>query len=91
MYFNRRKFKINIKKIFLNLLFFLIPLTVANTVEIPSKPSNQASVSLLTITYKDFSHSYFSKSSLRLYDKENDFDQVVDFADFKDFDDDFLA
>jgi len=91
MYFNRRKFKINIKKIFLNLLFFLIPLTVANTVEIPSKPSNQASVSLLTITYKDFSHSYFSKSCLRLYDKENDFDQVVDFADFKDFDDDFFG
>ena len=87
----RRKFHINIKKFFLILLFFLFPLTLASTLEFPERPSSQASISLLSINYNDLSHSFFSKSCLRLYDKGNDFDQVVDFAHFDDFDDELFG
>ena len=87
----RRKFHTNIKKIILIPVLFFFPLLFANTLEFPAPPSNQASISLLSISYNDLSHSFFSKSCLRLYDKGNDFDQVVDFAHFDDFDDELFG
>ncbi len=87
----RRKFHFNIKRFFLIPFFLFFTPNFANAVEFPEKPSKQASISLLSINYNDLSHSFFSKSCLRLYDKENDFDQVVDFAHFDDFDDELFG
>ena len=58
--------------------------------EFPEKLSENAVISLVNVGYDDFSRSFFSKSALRFYDAENNFDILLDFSHFDDFDDDFF-
>lgn len=87
MFLNRRKFTVNIKKIFLVQFLFLFPLFSLFPAEFPEKLSQNAKISILTVNYNDILHSLFSKSCLRFYDAENDFDQIIDFAHFENFND----
>ena len=59
--------------------------------DFPRKLSEQAKISVVSIDYSDISHSLFSKSCLRIYDKETGFDKIIDFASFENFDDDFFG
>lgn len=91
MYNNRRFFTSNIKKFFLAALFLIFPLINSLASKFPDKLSENASISILSINYNDLSHSLFSKSCLRIFDKETDFDQIIDFAFFDDFDDELFG
>ena len=77
-------------KTILCLLFLLIPLNFLSASAFPDEISNKSRISILSVNYTDFSHSLFSKNCLRIYDKENDFDQLIDFAQFDNFDDNFF-
>lgn len=70
--------------IFLNFFFSLY------AEDFPEKLSDKTSVFIVTVNFSDLSHSLFSKSCLRIYDKENRFDELIDFAYFHNFDDDFF-
>lgn len=87
MFFNKRKFPASIKKIFLIPLFFFFPLFFLFPSDFPEKLSKNAKISILSVNYNDILHSLFSKSCLRIYDAENDFDQIIDFAHFENFED----
>ena len=87
MFFNRRNFTVSTKKIFLIPLLFLFSLFSLFPAEFPEKISKNAKISILSVNYNDILHSLFSKSCLRIYDAENDFDQIIDFAYFENFDD----
>lgn len=91
MFFLRLKTKANIKKFFLVITFFLISLAASFSQEFPEKLSEKAKISLISVDYQDLSHSLFSKSCLRIYDKENQFDTLIDFAHFDDFEDTFFG
>ena len=56
----------------------------------PKKLSAGASISIVSITYPHFSRAPFSKSCLRFYDAENNFDQMIDYVYFDNFDDSFF-
>lgn len=90
MFFNRRSRSAHTKKFFLAPLFFLIPIFSLFSSEFPETLSRNAKISVLSVNYEDFSHSLFSKSCLRIFDTETNFDQIIDFAHFEDFDDDFF-
>ena len=81
------------KKLFLPFLIFMIALApvFAFAQEFPPQLSEKAKISILSINYNDLSHSLFSKSCIRIYDKENQFDKIIDFAHFDDFDDKFFG
>lgn len=79
------------KKIFAGFLFFFISLAFSHSYEFPSKLSDQAKISIFSIDYNDISHTLFSKSCLRIYDKQNQFDQIIDFAYFDDFNDKYFG
>lgn len=89
MFFGRKKVPAFSKIAFLFLTVFLRPV-VASAVEFPERLSDAASISVLFVDYSDFSHSLFSKSCLRIYDRESGFDQIVDFAHFENFDDELF-
>lgn len=91
MFFVKISALFNIKKILLITLLFLTFLAPSFSVDFPEKLSPKAKISLISIDYKDLSHSLFSKSCLRIYDKENQFDTLIDFAHFVDFDDTFFG
>lgn len=52
----------------------------------PEKLSKEALISIVNIDYNN-NKSIFSKSALRFYDRNTDFDEVVDFSYFEDFED----
>ena len=81
------------KKLFLPFLIFMIALAPVFTLtqEFPPQLSEKAKISILSINYNDLSHSLFSKSCIRIYDKENQFDKIIDFAHFDNFDDKFFG
>lgn len=81
----------NIKKLFLGVLFFLLFIGSSFSQEFPKHLSKNAKISILSINYSDLSHSFFSKTCMRIYDKENQFDKIIDFAHFEDFDDKFFG
>ena len=54
----------------------------------PETLSKEALISVVTIDYPKNSYkSLFSKAALRIYDKNSGFDELIDFAHFKNFDD----
>lgn len=54
----------------------------------PETLSKEALISVVTIDYSKNSYkSLFSKSALRIYDKNTGFDELIDFAHFNNFDD----
>lgn len=79
------------KKQFAIVSFFLTALFSVCASEFPEKLSEQAKISILSVDYSDISHSLFSKNCLRIYDKETQFDKIIDFAHFDNFDDDFFG
>ena len=90
MFFNRRKFSARTKKVVLVPLFFLLPIFSFFASEFPERLSDQAKISILSVNYNDISHSLFSKSCLRFFDAETNFDQIIDFACFENFEDEFF-
>ncbi|MBR1722963.1 MAG: DUF4105 domain-containing protein [Treponema sp.] len=56
----------------------------------PEKLSEKTKVSVISVNYQDYMHSFFSKNCLRIYDKESHFDKIIDFASFKNFNDTFF-
>ena len=91
MFFNRiKKFPADIKKILLISIIFPFPIFSLFSSSFPEQISKSAKISILSVNYNDISHSLFSKSCLRIYDSENDFDQIIDFAHFEDFEDDLF-
>lgn len=48
--------------------------------------SASSKISLVQVTYTEPARKYFSKLCLRIYDKENNFDKIIDFAYFDEFD-----
>ena len=70
-------------------LFFLFSHSLTAE-DLPKSLSKDAIVSIVSVNYSDYSHSYFSKNCLRFYDKQNGFDKIIDFAHFENFDDDFF-
>ncbi|MBR1535649.1 MAG: DUF4105 domain-containing protein [Treponema sp.] len=79
------------KKVLALCLFFLFFLFPIFSIDFPAKLSDGAKISIFSVNYSDTSHSLFSKSCLRIYDKKNDFDVLVDFAHFDNFDDEFFG
>lgn len=80
----------------ISLIFILIVISAAAFTEtsrqyFPEKISGQAKISVISVNYQDFMHSFFSKNCLRIYDKETHFDEIIDFAFFKNFNDTFFA
>ena len=86
-----KKFNFNPKKIFLAFFcsFFLTYSSFSEN--LPASLSKNTKISILSVSYNDISHSLFSKSCLRIYDKENQFDKIIDFAFFHDFNDKFFG
>lgn len=90
MFFLHIKFAKPIKLFFL--AFFSIFSSVSlSAIEYPKHLSEDAKISLISIYYDDISHTLFSKNCLRIYDKENQFDTIIDFASFEDFDNTFFG
>lgn len=80
------------KKFFFILLFSSLLFSLyARESSFPKKLSKNAKISILSVDYNDISHSLFSKSCLRVYDKDNQFDKLIDFAYFEDFNDKFFG
>ena len=80
------------KKFFFILLFSSLLFSLyARESGFPKKLSKNAKISILSVDYNDISHSLFSKSCLRVYDKDNQFDKLIDFAYFEDFNDKFFG
>ena len=71
--------------IFLNFLFPVF------SSDFPERLSDRATISIVFVNYRDFSHSLFSKSCLRIYDKETCFDKIIDFAHFENFNDELFG
>ena len=78
-----------LKKICL-LIFFVISLFHIESQEFPEELSSNAKISIISVNYNDIAHSLFSKSCFRIFDKKNEFDQLIDFAHFDNFDDHFF-
>ena len=81
----------NIKRIFLAALLSLACTGLSFSQDFPEKLSKNARISILSVNYTDFAHSLFSKSCLRIFDKETQFDKIIDFAHFEDFNDTFFG
>lgn len=86
----------NFRKYILVLMAIFFPLTLSFSSEYsdksqnnyPEKLSKEALISVVTIDYPKNSYkSLFSKATLRIYDKNTGFDELIDFAHFQDFDD----
>lgn len=86
----------NFRKYILVLMAIFFPLTLSFSSEYsdksqnnyPEKLSKEAFISVVTIDYPKNSYkSLFSKATLRIYDKNTGFDELIDFAHFQDFDD----
>ncbi|WP_294431054.1 DUF4105 domain-containing protein [uncultured Treponema sp.] len=90
MFFTSKKAS-SIQRFFLTVFFLLIPQISLHAYKFPEKLSDKASISILAINYTDLAHSLFSKNCLRIYDKETEFDQVIDFEHFDNFDDTFFV
>ncbi|MBQ0052657.1 MAG: hypothetical protein KBT11_11445 [Treponema sp.] len=58
--------------------------------ELPEQLSEDSKISLVNIEYNSTFKSPFSKSCLRIYDKNLGLDQLVDFAHFENFEDNFF-
>ncbi len=79
----------NIKRgVLLIFLSFLFAVKISAS-SYPEKLSKEALISIVNIDYKN-DKSIFSKSALRFYDKNTDFDEVVDFSYFDNFEDSFF-
>lgn len=76
---------------FLGILIFLIILFPSFSSDFPDRLSNNAKISIISVNYTDLLHYIFSKNCMRFYDKENEFDEVIDFAFFDDFEDDYFG
>ena len=85
-----RNFCKNTKKLFLLFIFFMLSIISSHATDFPQRISENSIISILAVNYTDLPHSLFSKSCMRIYDKENNFDQIIDFAHFEDFDDNFF-
>ncbi len=59
--------------------------------DFPQELSPNAKISILSINYSDLSHSLFSKNCIRIFDKTFQFDKIIDFAHFDNFDDKFFG
>ncbi|WP_407425044.1 hypothetical protein, partial [Treponema sp.] len=75
-------FRINIFfpkiKNFLFLPLIILPVIHISASEIQNTLSDNARISILSVNYTDLFHSLFSKSCIRIYDKENGINQLVD-------------
>ncbi|MBR0494795.1 MAG: DUF4105 domain-containing protein [Treponema sp.] len=91
MFILRLKTVSNIKRIFLITLLSLICTGLSFSQDFPEKLSKNAKISILSVNYTDLPHSLFSKSCLRIFDKETQFDKIIDFAHFEDFNDTFFG
>lgn len=91
MFIQRFKTVTNIKRILLIALFFLLCAGLSFSQDFPEKLSKNARISILSVNYTDFPHSLFSKSCLRIFDRETQFDKIIDFAYFEDFNDVFFG
>ena len=77
---------------FLAVCLFLLAIISSSFADFfPDKISENAKISVLAVDYDDFFHSIFSKNCLRIFDVENSFDYIIDFAHFENFDDVFFG
>ena len=90
MVFLRKKISVHLKKVFLIPLLLFLPLFSLSATAFPEQLSQQAKISILSVTYNDISHSLFSKSCLRIYDAKTGFDHIIDFAHFENFEDELF-
>lgn len=90
MVFLRKKISVHLKKVFLIPLLLFLPLFSLSATAFPEQLSQQAKISILSVTYNDISHSLFSKSCLRIYDTKTGFDRIIDFAHFENFEDELF-
>lgn len=90
MDFYKKRIFAKIKKIFFLLAFILATISPIFSETFPANLSSNATISIITVNYNDIFHSIFSKNCLRIYDAENGFDQIIDFAHFDDFEDTFF-
>ncbi len=81
----------NLGKKIITLLAAFFSLSFLFSSEYPKSLSKEALISIVTINYSKKSYkTIFSKVSLRIYDKRNNFDELIDFAYFKNFNDPFF-
>lgn len=79
-----------LRKIFLPTVLFFLCFPFFSS-EYPSSLSKEAVISIINVNYSKNLAQPFSKAVLRIYDRENYFDEVVDFSFFNDFDDPLFA
>ena len=81
----------NLGKKIITLLAAFFSLSFLFSSEYPKSLSKESMISIVTINYSEKSYkTIFSKVSLRIYDKRNNFDELIDFAHFENFGDPFF-